>query len=394
MKHLLTPLCRIIFIVILFLSSCSDDDFEAVTDDMAVYDEAELLDYTVTAITPGSTAGGTDSFIHLRFGVTGYGEANIVVFCNDGILTEGIKHISNEYFHEGYFRITLSDGNETILLDNPSAQLSISKTEAGYHVDLDAQLGDAGKLIIDESIDEPPVRNERTYRVIYNRGFESSILGLTVNYSVILPPSFDGRKRFPVMYMLHGAGSPNTAVLKDGDVDINIYLAEILGVCDEMVVVLPNGCFDGDNTYFCNGYIGGMCYEDFFIQEFMPEIESVYNVDGRREKRVITGYSMGGFGALLLGGKHPDRFGSVFAMSPRVWREGLPDLYSIWEDIDATQLPRLTMDIGFGDKLFPNAQPFHDFLERNNIRHRWIARPGSHDWDFWRVCLTTLLCWI
>jgi S-formylglutathione hydrolase FrmB len=57
-------------------------------------------------------------------------------------------------------------------------------------------------------------------------------------------------------------------------------------------------------------------YETWFIQEFIPYIESTLGVCGKRECRGIMGESMGGLGALKTALKHPDMFSTVAVNSP------------------------------------------------------------------------------
>src|SRR4029077_1365931 len=56
-------------------------------------------------------------------------------------------------------------------------------------------------------------------------------------------------------------------------------------------------------------------YSDFFLQEFMPQVESRYRVRAGRQARAITGVSMGGYGALRLAFSHPELFAAVSAQS-------------------------------------------------------------------------------
>ena len=58
-----------------------------------------------------------------------------------------------------------------------------------------------------------------------------------------------------------------------------------------------------------------MRYEDFFVKEFLPFIESHYRIRADRAHRGITGVSMGGYGALRFAFRYPQLFGSVSAHS-------------------------------------------------------------------------------
>ncbi len=72
---------------------------------------------------------------------------------------------------------------------------------------------------------------------------------------------------------------------------------------------------EGGESFYINSFDGHERYEDFFIKEFIPAIDGKYRTIARREARGISGVSMGGYGSLHLGMRHPDVFGSASAHS-------------------------------------------------------------------------------
>src|SRR6202035_4829618 len=65
---------------------------------------------------------------------------------------------------------------------------------------------------------------------------------------------------------------------------------------------------------------GKTLYGDFFLWEFIPFVERTYRVRTERAARGITGFSMGGYGALQLAFAHPELFGSASAHSGALMR--------------------------------------------------------------------------
>lgn len=57
-------------------------------------------------------------------------------------------------------------------------------------------------------------------------------------------------------------------------------------------------------------------WEDVIVTELVRFIDDRFRTEPRRERRILAGQSMGGFGALYLAGRHPDTFAHVYAMSP------------------------------------------------------------------------------
>src|SRR5215469_3855748 len=141
----------------------------------------------------------------------------------------------------------------------------------------------------------------------------STVLVRPVRYCAFLPASFDGDKsrKFPVMYYLHGLGDNEQSLLNSGGWDLIEDLRRN-GKIGDFVVLAPYG----GHTFFFNSADGKTRYEDFLTKEFMPQMEQKYRVDSSPAKHGITGVSMGGFGALRLAFKYPQKFAAVSAQMP------------------------------------------------------------------------------
>lgn len=151
------------------------------------------------------------------------------------------------------------------------------------------------------------------------RVFQSEILYSPVRYCVFLPAGYslasEQAKKYPVLYLLHGLGGSEQTVAVDGEWTAlqNLRRANKVG---EFLVVAP----DGEGTFFINSRDGKTLYGDFFLREFIPRIEHTYRVRGEKQARGITGFSMGGYGALRIAFAHPELFGSVSAHSGALMR--------------------------------------------------------------------------
>ena len=135
----------------------------------------------------------------------------------------------------------------------------------------------------------------------------SEIMGTDIKYSVLLPASYvaDKDKKYPVVYMLHGLGDDhNSWNGKYLTANSKIKTLESSGKISEMIYIFP----DGFTSYYCNYYTGKYNYMDMFINELVPHVDANYRTIPDREHRSITGYSMGGFGAMVLPEKHPETF--------------------------------------------------------------------------------------
>ncbi len=109
---------------------------------------------------------------------------------------------------------------------------------------------------------------------------------------------------------------------------------------------------------------------------------------------------MGGYGAMLLGLKHPDQFCSVGAHSSAFEVHQAPEwgqafgpmgsetreannLFRLAASVDRAQLPALFIDCGVDDFLIESNRRFHAHLEAEGVPHHYAEHPGAHDWDYW-----------
>ena len=138
---------------------------------------------------------------------------------------------------------------------------------------------------------------------------------------VYLPPSYqrDPTRRYPVLYLLHGATSvPEEWV--DGSYqgfDIRVAMDSLVTAraIPELIVVMPNADNALGAGFYANSPATGN-WEDFVVRDLVPHVDARYRTDARASKRALVGHSMGGFGAFNIAFEHPDVFGLVYAISP------------------------------------------------------------------------------
>jgi S-formylglutathione hydrolase FrmB len=244
------------------------------------------------------------------------------------------------------------------------------------------------------------------------RSVPSKILGHDVPYCVLLPPSYDSNatQRYPVLYFLHGLGENEQVLLNSGGLLMVQDLRDQKQI-GEFLIVTPSA----GRTFYVNSSDGKVRYEDFFIREFIPYIESHYRIRVGRRTRGIAGISMGGYGALRFAFKYPQMFGAVSANSAALLKDlpkvqlsdsqettlsrllgssfGSPFNRAFWERNNPFTLaqsgPRPTglhiyFDCGTEDDYGFNvgAQAFHDLLVSRAIPHEFYLYPGGHNWEY------------
>jgi putative tributyrin esterase len=251
------------------------------------------------------------------------------------------------------------------------------------------------------------------------RAIRSTILHSSVRYCVFLPASYstpDARtRRYPILYLLHGLGGNSQSAVMDGEWNVLQDLRRDHKVGD-FLVVAP----DGWDTFYINSQDGKTRYGDFFLREFMPYIERTYRVRRDRASRGITGFSMGGYGALRIAFGHPELFGAVSSHSGALMREppqgvnaeassgnvlaqmftsvfGDPIDRKFWNRNSPFVLARLhaaslrTMkiyfDCGTEDSFgfYRGATELHQTLDSLKIPHEFHLYPGGHNSSYLRA---------
>ncbi len=141
---------------------------------------------------------------------------------------------------------------------------------------------------------------------------QSRILQRAVRYCAMLPPSYEMEhtRKYPILYFLHGLGQNEQALMIGGGWGLIEDMRQHHNLGDFLIVAV-----EGRGSFFINSADGREHYGDFFLSEFIPQIESKFRVIRGRMTRGVTGLSMGGYGALRLAFAHPELFGSVSAQS-------------------------------------------------------------------------------
>lgn len=244
------------------------------------------------------------------------------------------------------------------------------------------------------------------------RSVPSKILGHDVPFCVLLPPSYDSdaTQRYPVLYFLHGLSENEQVLLNSGGLLLVQDLRDQKQIGDFLIVTPSAG-----RSFYINSSDGKVKYEDFFIREFIPYIESHYRIRVGRRTRGIAGISMGGYGALRFAFRYPQMFSAVSVNSAALVEKlpnvkltenqettlsrvlgssfGSPFDAAFWARENPFTLvkagPRPTglkiyFDCGTEDEYGFNvgAQAFHDLLDSHKITNEFHLYPGGHDWTY------------
>jgi S-formylglutathione hydrolase FrmB len=242
----------------------------------------------------------------------------------------------------------------------------------------------------------------------------SRVLKYPVHYCVYLPASYaagatkNPPQRYPVLYFLYGLGDNEQTLFNSGGWTLLDDLRQRHTIGD-FLIVAP----EGRRGFYINSADGSVRYSDFFLQEFIPLIESKYRVSSGRKNRAISGISMGGYGALRFAFSHPEMFSAVSAQSAALITEspeeldsaarsgaplgkvlaavfGNPINVSHWKNNspsvlaqrNAAALRKMAIYFNCGQDdnygFEKGAAALHDQLQKEGVKHEYRAYPGDH----------------
>ena len=139
--------------------------------------------------------------------------------------------------------------------------------------------------------------------------------------SVYLPPSYKSnpQKRYPVVYFLHGFTDNDAQWYGFQKHWINLpHIVDSVfaaGGATEMIFVTPNAYTRFAGSFYSSSVTTGD-WEDFVAKELVAYIDAHYRTIPNAGSRGLAGHSMGGYGSMRIGQKHPEIFSSVYLLSP------------------------------------------------------------------------------
>lgn len=243
--------------------------------------------------------------------------------------------------------------------------------------------------------------------------YHSDALGLSTTATVILPQASQEAgvpaasavpDRLPVLYLLHGLSQDDASWTRF--TALERYVAH-----RPLAVVMPAV----HRSYYANQAVGYRYFEH--LADELPAImRGFFPLSDRREDTFVAGLSMGGYGAMKLALRRPERFAAAASLSggldvaarpnlhadewrrtfgsPQAAAEASEDLMSLVAAADPATLPRLRAWCGTEDFLLEESRTFRDACARAGVSLDYSESPGAHDWDAWDEQIQPLLDWL
>ena len=250
---------------------------------------------------------------------------------------------------------------------------------------------------------DPPVgfnvqRKNISHGTLINVQYDSKSLGKKRLMRVYTPPTYSSKKKYPVVYLLHGYGEDNRQWTEwcQADNIIDNLIAD--GKIKPMIVVFPNcdakltvsDTLKTDRSGAQDKFEGyRKSFEDDLLKDIIPYIDSHYSVYSDARHRALAGLSMGGGQALNIGLSNIGTFAYVggFSSAPNANKVGgmYPDVELV-PDIKTAKEKLKLLWIGCGNKdgLIRVSQGAHQYFKEKGIPHIWHVDTNAHDnteWD-------------
>ena len=234
--------------------------------------------------------------------------------------------------------------------------------------------------------------------------YHSGTLNEARRLHVYTPPGYEGgTDKYPVFYLLHGAGDEDSGWSTIGRAGFILDNLLAQKKAKPMIVVMPNGSLPRP-TNFPRNTPGATPspevraamesfqnrFTDELLNNIVPFVEKNYRVVPGRDNRALAGLSMGGGQTLRVITTHPDQFAYVGIWSAGIFGGNAAD----WETRNSEFLAHagkfndsvklLSISIGDKDFLLNASKSLEEALDKHGIKHETHISGGGHTWVNWR----------
>ena len=232
--------------------------------------------------------------------------------------------------------------------------------------------------------------------------YESPKLGMSRRMTIYTPAGYEKGGKYPVMYLLHGAGGDEEAwptLGRTAQIMDNLIAS---GKAAPMIVVMPNGNASDDASPYATGLTRkerpSTTYEESFT-DIMNYIQKNYRIKKGAKNTAICGLSMGGYHTFSISNLHPGKFDYIGLYSAAIrmgWRQENQPLEEYLEEKQGKAIeavfaanPQLYwVAIGNTDFLYEQNKSLRNYFDKKGYKYEYFESDGGHIWRNWRIYLT------
>lgn len=244
--------------------------------------------------------------------------------------------------------------------------------------------------------------------------YNSPTLKAQRRMTVYTPAGYDKGGRYPVLYLLHGAGGDEdawTTLGRAAQILDNLIAA---GKVKPMIVVMPNGNANCDAapgewhkgmykpTFMGHQASKPVASTEESFKDIVAYVDKNYRTKANKQNRAICGLSMGGGHSFGISKLYPDMFNYVGLFSAAVSLnvrgfDGLndpdqkvaPEVAKQLKTMFAKKPALYWIAIGNTDFLYKNNKDYREYLDEMGYKYEYVETDGGHIWRNWRIYLTT-----
>ena len=217
--------------------------------------------------------------------------------------------------------------------------------------------------------------------------YNSKSNGVIRELNIYTPPGYDDdpQRRFPVVYLLHGANNDHYSWYRYGRA--NDILDNLLAEGDHQTFNRRHAFglrrrLSADGRRGPRGARGGTgdLYEQDILEDIIPMVDAKYRTIADRKHRAIVGFSMGGGQSSRIGLGHLDTFSHIGVFSAGLSGNAETEpLKALAADVAATnkQIDLLWIACGKDDAAITGARNFSNTLKQIGVDHKFIESEGG-----------------
>ncbi|MBJ7880115.1 alpha/beta hydrolase [Gelidibacter salicanalis] len=215
---------------------------------------------------------------------------------------------------------------------------------------------------------------------------------------VFVPPGED-LKDLPIVTLLHGVYGSAWVWTQKAGVHLTALRMINKGIIKPMVIAMPSDGLWGDGSAYIPH--NNLDFEKWIVEDVIDAVIENITCTSSKSDLFISGLSMGGYGALRLGAKYPEKYKAISGHSSITNKDQMHLFIeenenhhylnsrkddSVFDMMKKNKknLPPIRFDCGRDDLLIEHNRELHRKLDKIAVNHIYQEFNGTHEWSYWQ----------